>query len=171
MLYTTTISYEKKSISFKMPKKYFSGNYTLPEFLKLTREFNNQSFDDVKSIFQDKLKILAENYESMESEKIPITYDFIVEFSEAYNIPKKIKRLTNSQEQENRTGFAGRLYHLRIKENKTQEEIANKLNISRTAYAGYESGKSEPDLKTLVKIADLFDTSLDILTGRITKGN
>lgn len=50
--------------------------------------------------------------------------------------------------------------------NKTQAEVAEKLHISRTAYAGYESGRNEPDLKTLVKIADLYGVSLDYLAGR-----
>lgn len=49
---------------------------------------------------------------------------------------------------------------------KTQEEMAKLLNISQQAYANYETGKREPDIKTLIQLADYYQISLDILTGR-----
>lgn len=48
----------------------------------------------------------------------------------------------------------------------TQEEISKKLGISRSAYAYYETGRNEPDLETLKKLADIFETSIDYLVGR-----
>lgn len=53
--------------------------------------------------------------------------------------------------------------------NLTQENIAVKLNINRATYAGYETGKSSPDIETLIKLADLFETSIDFLVGRYTR--
>lgn len=59
-----------------------------------------------------------------------------------------------------------RLKEKRRKIGLTQEEIAQKLKISQSTYAGYETGKSQPDVETLSKIADILETSLDYLAGR-----
>ncbi|WP_338215506.1 helix-turn-helix transcriptional regulator [Companilactobacillus muriivasis] len=50
------------------------------------------------------------------------------------------------------------------KENKmTQEQFAQKLNVSRKTVSGWENGRSFPDIKTLVNISNTFDISLDNL--------
>lgn len=59
-----------------------------------------------------------------------------------------------------------RLKEKRKKANLTQEEVSKILGVSRSTYAYYETGKNEPDLKTLTKLADLFETSIDYLAGR-----
>jgi transcriptional regulator with XRE-family HTH domain len=51
----------------------------------------------------------------------------------------------------------------------TQKEIANKLRVSQSTYAGYETGKSTPNIEMLCKLADIYGTSLDILIGRYIK--
>lgn len=165
MLYDTTIKYGDKTISFKVPRKYFSGNYTLPDFFRHTRTFklNNQSADEVADI----LSISTDEYKQMENGEIPITKDVLTEFLKYYHLPKKITRLSEPQELNKKTELAERIYQLRTtRGNRTQAEVAEKLNISRTAYAGYESGRNEPDLKTLIKIADLYGVSLDYIAGR-----
>ena len=43
----------------------------------------------------------------------------------------------------------------------TQEELANRINISRVNYTRYENGKVRPDYETLLKLADFYDISLD----------
>lgn len=48
----------------------------------------------------------------------------------------------------------------------TQQEIADKLGITQSTYAYYETGRNEPDLETLKKLADIFETSIDYLVGR-----
>lgn len=48
----------------------------------------------------------------------------------------------------------------------TQRAVAEKLGISQPSYIRYENGQSEPTLKNLVKLADLFDVSVDFLLGR-----
>ena len=48
----------------------------------------------------------------------------------------------------------------------TQTEVAYKLNITRQAYNHYETGKREPTVETLIKLADLFHVSTDYLLGR-----
>ena len=45
----------------------------------------------------------------------------------------------------------------------TQEEITKKLNIQKQTYQNYELGKREPSIEMLIKLADLFHTSVDNL--------
>ena len=50
--------------------------------------------------------------------------------------------------------------------NLTQEELSNKLGGSKNLVSNYENGISTPDIFTLVKLADIFDITLDELVGR-----
>lgn len=55
---------------------------------------------------------------------------------------------------------------LRLEQNMTQEALAEKLGVSRQAVTKWESSASTPDISKLVRIADLFQVSLDRLVGR-----
>lgn len=59
-----------------------------------------------------------------------------------------------------------RLKALRQEKDYTQEYVANKIDIKRSAYAHYENCTREPDSETLSKIADLFDVSIDYILYR-----
>ena len=50
-----------------------------------------------------------------------------------------------------------------------QQQMAELLNVSRASIYKYQQGKAEPDIETLIKIADYFDVSLDYLCGRQNK--
>ena len=54
----------------------------------------------------------------------------------------------------------------RKKIDKTQSEIAKLLGVTMQTYQNYELGKRQPDYETLIKIANLFNASLDELFGR-----
>ena len=60
-----------------------------------------------------------------------------------------------------------RLRQTRKEFHKTQEDVADILEVKRQAYSAYERDRSLPDAKTLVKLADLFGTSVDYLVGRV----
>ena len=62
--------------------------------------------------------------------------------------------------------FQENLIELRKRNNLTQKEIAAALGITQPSYIRYENGTAEPTQQTLVKIADLFDVSIDFLLGR-----
>lgn len=62
--------------------------------------------------------------------------------------------------------FKTRLFELRKTYKLTQRDMANKLGISQPSYIRYERGEAEPTIERLIKIADIFDVSLDYLTGR-----
>ena len=59
-----------------------------------------------------------------------------------------------------------KLKELRKESGKTQVELAKMLNISRQVYANYENSINEPSLETLLKLASIFDVSVDYLLGR-----
>lgn len=61
------------------------------------------------------------------------------------------------------------LRKLRKRNKKTQKEIAEALNITSRAYGNYETGIREPSIDILIKIADYYEISLDILVGRYEK--
>lgn len=48
----------------------------------------------------------------------------------------------------------------------TQQELADYLGVSRVAISQYATGKREPDLAALVRIAEFFQVSLDYLAER-----
>ncbi|MDY4787750.1 MAG: helix-turn-helix transcriptional regulator [Bacilli bacterium] len=62
-----------------------------------------------------------------------------------------------------------RLSRLRKEKNLTQEDIANKINISSQAVSKWENDLSSPDIDTLVRLANIFDVSLDELLGNENK--
>lgn len=51
----------------------------------------------------------------------------------------------------------------------TQKELAKELSITRSAYNHYELGNYEPDIKTLIKLANYFNVSVDYIVGHQTK--
>lgn len=68
-------------------------------------------------------------------------------YAEAF--PSKIKKAREN------TGF-------------TQREVAKEINLPQSTIAKYETGKLEPNLETLGKLADFYNVSVDWLLG--TKG-
>lgn len=61
--------------------------------------------------------------------------------------------------------FGKRFYELRKEHNYTQHKLAKLLNISRSTISKYETGDLFPEIHTLIKIAKLFNVSLDYLIG------
>ena len=62
-------------------------------------------------------------------------------------------------------GFGERIKRLRLRAGYTQLELAQKLNISNTTLSQYESELRVPSDEIKVKIAYLFDVSIDYLLG------
>ena len=59
--------------------------------------------------------------------------------------------------------FNEKLKMLRKESNLTQEELAEKLNVSRQAITKWESGDGTPDIENLKQISILFNTTIDEL--------
>ena len=58
---------------------------------------------------------------------------------------------------------------LRKRAGLTQAELSRRCNISQGALSGYETGKYEPDNTTLLRMADIFNVSVDEILGRNTQ--
>ena len=61
--------------------------------------------------------------------------------------------------------FYKRLKSLRIESGLSQQDIADKLNISRSAIGKYETGAAYPDIEKLIMLAGLYNCSVDYLLG------
>lgn len=62
--------------------------------------------------------------------------------------------------------FAGRMKQLRQEQKMSQQELADRLGISRSAVGMYEQGRRDPDFELLDAIADLFGVDLSYMLGR-----
>lgn len=60
------------------------------------------------------------------------------------------------------------IYKLRTAKNLSQGELADILDVSRQSVSKWETDAAVPDLDKLMKLCDVFDVSLDNLTGRET---
>lgn len=60
-----------------------------------------------------------------------------------------------------------RIKSCREQENITQEDLSQKLNVSRQSVSKWEKGTSLPDIDRLVSLSELFNISLDeLITGK-----
>lgn len=62
--------------------------------------------------------------------------------------------------------LAENLKYLRKQQNWTQEELAQRLNISRSQITKWENGDQIPDLVSLEKLSTLYGVSIDYLIGK-----
>ena len=67
--------------------------------------------------------------------------------------------------------FGERLYELRNKNNLSQEELAEILDVSRQSISKWENDKAYPEMTRLLFMSDYFDVSLDYLMRGIKKEN
>ena len=59
--------------------------------------------------------------------------------------------------------FSEKLQLLRKSKGLTQEEFAEKLNVSRQAVAKWEAGQAYPDIMNLIQISDMMNVTVDYL--------
>lgn len=57
------------------------------------------------------------------------------------------------------------LKDLRLSKKLSQQQLALRLDLSQQTIYKYENGITEPDIATLIKLADYFNTSVDYLIG------
>ena len=56
-----------------------------------------------------------------------------------------------------------KLYELRRASGMSQEELAEKLGVSRQAVSKWESGATQPELQKLIELSRLYSVSVDEL--------
>lgn len=59
-----------------------------------------------------------------------------------------------------------RLKQIRQEHRLTQKEVSNLIGITAQTYNGYEKGKYEPSAETLVRLAYLYQTTVDYLVAK-----
>ena len=59
-----------------------------------------------------------------------------------------------------------RIRDMREDRDMTQAQIAEFLKIHQTTYSDYELGNLNVPIDVFIKLADLYETSVDYLTGR-----
>ena len=61
--------------------------------------------------------------------------------------------------------FSEKLLELRRREGLSQEQLADRLGVTRQSVSKWESGAAVPELSKLVALSDLFSVSVDYLVG------
>lgn len=61
--------------------------------------------------------------------------------------------------------FGLRLKELRKAKNLSQNEVAKRLDVTRSTISGYERNTITPSIEQIVKLALLYNTSLDYMLG------
>ena len=52
---------------------------------------------------------------------------------------------------------------LRSARGMTQQEVADRLGVTRQALSGYESGRTRPDIDTLMRLCEIYETDIESL--------
>ncbi len=63
------------------------------------------------------------------------------------------------------TKISKRIAELRIERQLNQRELAEQLGVSNGAIGMWETGKRQPDLDMIIKLASFFSVSIDYLLG------
>lgn len=61
--------------------------------------------------------------------------------------------------------FQIRLKELRELNKLSQKKLSQKMNVAQSTVAMWENGKNKPEFQTLLKLSELFNVSVDYLTG------
>jgi transcriptional regulator with XRE-family HTH domain len=67
--------------------------------------------------------------------------------------------------------FKNMLSYLRVRAGLSQQELANKLGISKSTVSMYENGKRSPSIEMFEAIADILNVDLNLLMGKETPEN
>ena len=69
----------------------------------------------------------------------------------------------------NKLDFAEKLNRFRLSHGLSQKQLAEKLNISNKAVSKWENAEAMPPIETLIKIAKIFNTTIDELVASCEK--
>ena len=97
-----------------------------------------------------------------------------IEFLSCYDISTEFKNLSEEDERKKRSKleefslkelFGERLRDLRKKRKLTQTELGKKIGKCESTIRKYEAGIVEPNIESILKIADFFNVTTDYLLG------
>lgn len=165
MRYNSTIFYKNKQITVKVQYKALEGAFSLPDFLKIARKITGINEYTLHGWLDWPVNEILDYEEG----KRDIPQRYISLFCYHLKLPQKIKTLGIIQEKENKKILALSLKKIRTEKEIPQVILSLEMNIPRSTYACYETGKILPDILTLWKLADYYGVSLDELVGREIK--
>ena len=87
-----------------------------------------------------------------------------VSFEDNYNMFAK-----EEQYGEKEKNMLKNLRELRRKCGMSQKELGNVVGLTQQTINKYENGNAEPNIRTLIALADYFETSVDYLIGRTSE--
>lgn len=59
--------------------------------------------------------------------------------------------------------YAERIRELRLRVGLSQQELGRRLGVSAVAVGKWERGQTQPDIRSLTRMADIFGTTIDAL--------
>jgi transcriptional regulator with XRE-family HTH domain len=160
MRYDIKVTHEGREITVKGSKE-LEGTWKLNEFLKRAREISNCNAGYIHMATD----ISPKRLELLEKGDIPYMKDDVQALQRVFKFNRKILKLLDIE----KPLWAYRITETRSHYHMTQQQISDKLGISQTTYAGYETGRHQPDIETMIKLADLYNVDLNYLMGRYTK--
>jgi transcriptional regulator with XRE-family HTH domain len=72
----------------------------------------------------------------------------------------------NKTERSDYMDFSKRLKELRVKNEMSQKQLADLVNLKPSAISKYENGSTQPGIEILDKLTDIFHVSVDYLIGK-----
>ena len=81
-------------------------------------------------------------------------------------VPQLMKKMIKKNNGTFKKCFAQRLRELRKENGITQAGLAERMNVSRTCIANWESGERIPEVAAITYLAKLFKVPVDYLCGR-----
>jgi len=97
------------------------------------------------------------------SEILGCSADYLLGKTDNFNV---LSSNSNGSDNTEKNSFGSRLKELRLRKQITQEQLATYLGVSKSAVGMWEGEKREPDLETVLKVADYFEVSVEYLLGR-----
>lgn len=114
-----------------------------------------------------KLGLPSNTYNGYETGKRSPNLEVAAKIADCLNVP--IDYLLGNTTILNSGGTIGnKLKELRKSHNLTQEDVAKKIGLTKSAYGYYEQGKTVPDAYTLSRLADCLNVSSDCILGRVS---
>lgn len=158
--FVTIVSYDGNSTRFRTENPRISGVYSLQEYIEVLRMEYDCDFDRMKkhTLFNE------DSYKKLIEPGSKIYQSDLKMLTKVMKIPRNVIKLAIDNV---RPTLAKNLTTMRMDKDLTQKEVSEILGIAQTTYAGYETGKNEPDVNTLIKLAKLYKTSIDILVNEI----
>lgn len=127
-------------------------------FIERLKELRKQS-----GLTQQQLATTQQNIAFWETGRQRPKQPSLIKLANYFNVSIDYLLVGKAQAEEKSSVFPERLKQLRVEAKLTQQQVAEHLDITQSAYAQWETGRINPKKETIQKFADLFNVSYDYL--------